>query len=128
MCSMVDGGAHLADQAQVPEEAAQGLVEAGQPPHAVLPLAALLVLPQGLKVLGGHGAAVLPHALPVAQQLPEPAPGDQRRPGLETGVRDQGERPGLETGFRDQGERPGLETRGPGETKVRDQGARVRPG
>lgn len=67
--------AHLTREAQVFEEAAQRLVQVGQFGHAVFALAALLVQLQRVKVLGGHGVLVLPHVLPVGQQLGEMTPG-----------------------------------------------------
>lgn len=70
-------GPHLTGQAQVFEETSQRLVQVGQLGHAVLTIAVLLVVLQRVKVLGGHGAFVLAHKLPVGEQLGEMTPENQ---------------------------------------------------
>lgn len=70
-----EAAGHLTGKTQVFEEAAQRLVQVGQFGHAVFALTAFLIKLQRVKVLGGHGVLVLPHVLPVGQQLREMTPG-----------------------------------------------------
>ena len=71
---------YLTCKAQVFEETSQGLIQVGQLGHAVLTLAALLVVFQGVKVLTGHGAFVFAHVLPIGQQLREVTPAQWKQP------------------------------------------------
>lgn len=57
---------YLTREAQVFEEASQGLIQVCQLGHAVFALTALLIVFQGVKVLSRHGVFVFAYILPIS--------------------------------------------------------------